>query len=298
MDDTADAGARGGEPTGPAAGPGLLCVHPHPDDETISCGGVLARAVDAGARVAVVTCTGGEAGDNLAGIDLGDEDLATHRRRELAAALARLGVTTHRWLGYRDSGMAGTAANEHPDAFHRAPLEEAALRLAAVVRELRPDAVVSDAADGTYGHPDHVKAHAVTVRAVALAADPTAPLDAPPWRVRKRYEHTLSHGRLAAAHEALAAAGLPSPFGEDADVLPFGTPDAKVTTVVDVVPWLDRKRSALAAHASQIAADSFFFNLPDAIVERFFGVEEFVLAEGRPGPVGADGHEDDLLAGC
>jgi N-acetyl-1-D-myo-inositol-2-amino-2-deoxy-alpha-D-glucopyranoside deacetylase len=281
-----------------AATPGLLCVHPHPDDETISCGGVLARAVDAGARVAVVTCTGGEAGDNLAGIDLGHEDLATHRRRELAAALAVLGVPTHRWLGYRDSGMVGTPANDHPDCFHRADTEAAALRLAAIVRELRPDAVVSDAADGTYGHPDHVKAHAVTVRAVELAADPHAPVDGEPWAVRKRYEHTLSHGRLRGAHEALVAAGLPSPFGEDATVLPFGTEDARVTTVVDVVPQLERKRAALAAHASQIGADSFFFNLPEDVVARFFGVEEFVLAHGRPVPRGDAGPEDDLLAGC
>jgi N-acetyl-1-D-myo-inositol-2-amino-2-deoxy-alpha-D-glucopyranoside deacetylase len=278
----------------------LLCVHPHPDDETIACGGVLARAVAQGHRTVVVTCTGGEAGDNLAGIDLAGEELAVHRRRELAAAIAALGVDTHVWLGYRDSGMAGTPANDHPDAFHGAETHEAARRLAAIVRDVRPDVVVSDDVQGTYGHPDHVKAHAVTVAALALAADPDADVEGAVWRTPKRYVHTLSRARLAAAHAALTAAGLPSPFGgadvDEAAVIPFGTDDALVTTSVDILPWLERKRAALAAHASQIAPDSFFFNLPDEITDAFFGVEEFVLEEGELGARGPDGRETDLFA--
>jgi hypothetical protein len=99
--------------------PTLLCVHPHPDDESIACGGVLARTAAHGGRTVVVTCTGGEAGENLAGIDLEGEDLPTHRRREMAAAVAALGVDEHLWLGYRDSGMVGTEDNEHADSFHR-----------------------------------------------------------------------------------------------------------------------------------------------------------------------------------
>ncbi len=154
------------------AGRTLLCVHPHPDDESIACGGVLARASATGARTVVVTCTGGEAGENLAGIDLGDEDLPTHRRREMAAAIAALGVDEHVWLGYRDSGMVGTDDNDHPDSFHRADLDEAAARLAAILRRVRPDVVVSDDVHGTYGHPDHVKAHRVTVRAVGARRRP------------------------------------------------------------------------------------------------------------------------------
>jgi N-acetyl-1-D-myo-inositol-2-amino-2-deoxy-alpha-D-glucopyranoside deacetylase len=278
----------------------LLCVHPHPDDESIACGGVLARASAGGDRTVVVTCTGGEEGENLAGIDLGGEDLITHRRRELADALAALQVEEHVWLGYRDSGMAGSAANDHPDCFHRADLDETALRLAAVLRRARPDVVVSDDVHGTYGHPDHVKAHHVTVRAVALAADPEAPLDGDPWQVPKRYVHTLTKSRLWAAHRGLTEAGLPSPFG-DADVtspddLPMGTPDDAVTTVVDVTPWLPAKRAALVAHRSQIGADSFFLNTPEDLAASLFGTEEFVLEEGTPG-AGAGGIEPDLFAG-
>ncbi len=277
----------------------LLCVHPHPDDESISCGGVLARAADTGVRTVVVTCTGGEEGENLAGIDLGSEDLVSHRRRELADALAALGVAQHHQLGYRDSGMAGTPANEHPDAFHRAPLDEAARALAAIIRRERPQVVVSDDAGGGYGHPDHIKANRVTVRAVALAADPAADVPGEPWQVTKRYVHTLAKGRLLATHRALVAAGLPSPFGDghlDAmDDLRFGTPDEVVTTEVDVEPWLERKRAAMAAHRSQIGEDSFFLNTPDTLIGEVFAVEEFVLEEGQRGE-GRE-RERDLFAG-
>jgi N-acetyl-1-D-myo-inositol-2-amino-2-deoxy-alpha-D-glucopyranoside deacetylase len=279
----------------------LLCVHPHPDDEAIACGGVLARAVATGVRAVVVTCTGGEEGDNLAGIDLGDIDMATHRRRELADALAALGVVHHHWLGYRDSGMVDTPGNGHPDSFHMAEVDEAAVRLAAIIREERPQVVVSDDEHGSYGHPDHVKANRVTIRAVELAADPDAPVAGAPWRVAKRYVHTLGRGRLLAAHNHLLAAGLNSPFGDEAidaaEDLPFGTDDEQVTTEVDVSAWMEQKRAALAAYRSQIGPDSFFLNTPQDMAGAFFGIEQFTLEAGVAGaPVGG-GPEDDLFAG-
>jgi N-acetyl-1-D-myo-inositol-2-amino-2-deoxy-alpha-D-glucopyranoside deacetylase len=275
----------------------LLCVHPHPDDESIACGGVLARYADAGRRVGVVTCTGGEEGENLAGIELGDEELVSHRRRELRDALAILGVHEHRYLGYRDSGMVGTPANDHPEAFHRADLYEASARLARVLRETRPDVVVSDDEHGTYGHPDHVKAHRVTERAVAMAADPWwVTDDLAPWQVRKRYVYTVARSRMFAMHQRLLDEGLASPFGERPveapDDLELGVPDDDITTTVEVSAVLDRKRAAMAAHRSQIGEDSFFLNLPDAVARDFFGHEHFVLLHGDPGP-----REDDLFDG-
>ena len=280
----------------------LLCVHPHPDDESIACGGVLARAAAQGAVTAVVTCTGGEAGENLAGIDLDGEDLATHRRRELADALAELGVAEHVWLGYRDSGMAGTPENDHVDAFAGADVEEAATRLAAVLRRLQPHVVVSDDAQGTYGHPDHVQAHRVTVRATELAEDPGVELDGlAPWSVTKRYVHALAVERLLQLHTALRGAGLASPFGEerelDREALPFGVPEEQITTRVDVRAHLEAKRAALRAHRSQISDDSFFLNLPDDLADEVFGVEEFVLERGRPAQDSRSGYEPDLFAG-
>jgi N-acetyl-1-D-myo-inositol-2-amino-2-deoxy-alpha-D-glucopyranoside deacetylase len=279
--------------------PTLLCVHPHPDDEAIACGGVLARAAATGVHTVVVTCTGGEEGENLAGIDLAGEPLTVHRRRELAAALAALGVAEHHWLGYRDSGMAGSPANDHPDSFHRADVEEAARRLAVLLRRHRPQVVVSDDERGTYGHPDHVQAHRVTVRAVALAADPAADVPGAPWQVAKRYVHTLGRARVLDGHRALVAAGLPSPFGDaevhDVAAIGFGTPDDAITTEVDVRPWLAAKRAALAAHRSQIGPASFFLNTPEELVAPFFGVEQFVLEDGVLG--GAGRPEPDLFAG-
>jgi N-acetyl-1-D-myo-inositol-2-amino-2-deoxy-alpha-D-glucopyranoside deacetylase len=277
----------------------LLCVHPHPDDESIACGGVLARYADEGIRTVVVTCTGGEEGDNLAGIDLGTEELVDHRRRELADALATLGVTAHHQLGYRDSGMVDTPPNGHPDSFHRVDVEVAAIDLAAIIRAERPQVVVSDDANGSYGHPDHIKANRVTLRAVELAADPAAGVDGTPWQVAKRYVHTFSRGRLFTMHRAMRAAGLPSPFGDDdfasPDDVPLGLPDELVTTSIDVRDVLDRKRAAMAAHRSQIGEDSFFLNTPPQLAVDAFGVEEFALEAGARGA--GPGAEVDLFAG-
>jgi N-acetyl-1-D-myo-inositol-2-amino-2-deoxy-alpha-D-glucopyranoside deacetylase len=280
--------------------PSLLCVHPHPDDETIACGGVLAGAVDRGIATHVVTCTGGEAGGNLAGIDLGGRDMTRVRRDEMAAAVEALGIDGHTWLGYRDSGMVDTDDNRHPDAFMRADLYHAAARLAALIRRLRPTVVVSDDEHGTYGHPDHVMAHRVTTRAVAIAADVWWHAADPPWQVAKRYVHTISRSRMFALHELLTSRGLASPFGEaplaDPADLPFGSPDEVVTTRVDVTAQLDRKQAAMRAHSSQIADDSFFLNVPDELADAGFGVEEFSLVDGTAAP-GSDGTEHDLFAG-
>jgi N-acetyl-1-D-myo-inositol-2-amino-2-deoxy-alpha-D-glucopyranoside deacetylase len=260
----------------------LLCVHPHPDDEAIACGGVLARAAAEGVHTVVVTCTGGEEGENLAGIDLGDVPLVEHRRRELAEAVAILGVGTHHQLGYRDSGMVGTPPNAHPDCFHQADLEEAAARLAVLIRTERPDAVVSDDADGSYGHPDHIKANRVTIRAVAMAADVRADIAGEPWQVPRRYVHTFSRSRLVTAHLALLAAGLASPFGDGPEPDGFGADDADITTRVDVRGHVATKLAAMRAHASQVGEDSFFMNVPEEMVGEFLGVEEFILEAGVP----------------
>jgi N-acetyl-1-D-myo-inositol-2-amino-2-deoxy-alpha-D-glucopyranoside deacetylase len=260
----------------------LLCVHPHPDDESIACGGVLARAASEGVHTVVVTCTAGEEGENLAGIDLGDVPLVEHRRRELAEAVAILQVGTHHMLGYRDSGMVGTPGNAHPACFHQADLEEAAGRLAAIIRVERPDAVVSDDANGSYGHPDHIKANRVTIRAVALAADADADVAGAPWQVPRRYVHTFSRSRLLAAHRALRAAGLVSPFGDGEEPDGFGADDAEVTTTVDVLPYVTTKFAAMRAHASQVGEESFFMNVPDVLVGDLLGVEEFILEHGVP----------------
>ncbi len=278
----------------------LLCVHPHPDDESIACGGLIARSVQAGHDVHVVTCTGGEEGENQSGIDLGGLEMLDVRRQEMADAIVALGSPTHHWLGYRDSGMVDTAANAHAESFHGADLDEAAARLAAIVREVRPEVVVSDDENGTYGHPDHVKAHAVTNRALELAADPDAALPGEPWRVAKRYVHTLARERLLAMHRTLLAAGLASPFGDaelsSVEDVPFGAPAELVTATVDVSDTLTVKQAAMAAHRSQIGPDSFFLNTPPELGPSMFAFEDYTLLVGEASP-GPDGLEHDLFAG-
>lgn len=262
----------------------LLFVHPHPDDESIACGGTIARYGDRGVQTHVVTCTGGEAGENLAGIDLRGRDFAQVRRDEAEAAAKVLGVTSHRFLGYRDSGMAGTADNDHPDAFVRADLEEAGRRLAAVIRELRPHVVVSDDENGTYGHPDHVRAHEVTRRAVEIAAQAEVEVPGEPWEVARHLAVTYSRERLFRMHRMLVDAGLASPFGDDTvtgpDDLAFGAPEERIAFRLDVRDWLSVKQDAMAAHASQIAQDSFFLNVPPEHAAEGFGTEEFELVSG------------------
>jgi N-acetyl-1-D-myo-inositol-2-amino-2-deoxy-alpha-D-glucopyranoside deacetylase len=280
----------------------LLCVHPHPDDESIACGGLIVRSVRAGHDVTVVTCTDGAEGENQAGIELGGREMADVRHDEMADAIIALGAPRHRWLGYRDSGMAGEPANDHPDAFHGAELDEAAARLAAMIRELRPHVVVSDDEHGTYGHPDHIKAHLVTNRALELAADPAVAVavGGEAWQVAKRYVHTLSRERLLDVHRTLRGAGLESPFGDadfaSADEVPFGADGASVTATVDVMDVLDAKRAGMAAHRSQIGEDSFFLNTPPELGPGMFGVEDFQLLFGDAEP-GPDGLEDDVFAG-
>ena len=169
----------------PAAGDSrrLLLVHAHPDDESIGTGATMAAYAAQGAAVTLVTCTRGELGEiippELAYLADGDGDrLGEYRTGELAAACAALGVTDHRFLGgpgrWRDSGMMGLPSNQVPGCFWQADADEAAAELAAVIREVAPQVVVTYDANGFYGHPDHIQAHRVTRRAVRVAADPAA----------------------------------------------------------------------------------------------------------------------------
>lgn len=266
--------------------PALVAVHAHPDDEAISTGGLLAHAVDAGWDATVVTCTGGERGEIVGeGFDPAEiaDRLPQVRRDELAASLRILGTQPPVLLGYRDSGMRGDPANDDPTSFWRAPFDEAVGRLVAVLRARRPSLVVTYDPFGIYGHPDHVQAHRVTLCAVEAAADePSFPEAGPPWRVAALDMATLPRGAIARANAMLAERGLPSPFGTETDPgrVTVGTLDEAVDLTVDVRQWLERKRAALACHATQLAPESMFVGVPDDLAESMFGTEWFVRARG------------------
>ncbi|GAB2938022.1 N-acetyl-1-D-myo-inositol-2-amino-2-deoxy-alpha-D -glucopyranoside deacetylase [Rhodococcus aerolatus] len=285
----------------------LLLVHAHPDDESITTGGTIARYVAAGAEVTVLTCTLGEQGEVIgprwAHLVAEEADqLGGFRIGELTTALARLGVAAPRFLGHagrwRDSGMAGTPAAEHPRSFVRAADDDVTEAVVRVVRELRPHVVVGYDPAGTYGHPDHVRVHAATTAGVAAAADPAAhPGAGPAWAVPKVYWTVVERTALRAGLADLGP--LPAAWRAPArDELP-SVPDAEVTAVVDVRPVLGAKLAALRAHATQVtvAPGDRCYALSNDVAQPVLAEEHYVLVAGEPGERGADGREHDLLAG-
>jgi LmbE family N-acetylglucosaminyl deacetylase len=263
----------------------LLLVHAHPDDECVATGGVMIRAHDHGHRVVLVTATRGEEGE------IHNMDEATVRPRlgevrteELRRSGEILGADRQVFLEYRDSGMAGTSSNDDPRSFHSAPLGEAAGRLAAIMREERPDVVVTYTPDGTYGHPDHVKAHHTTIAALDL-------LEEEGWEPAKAYLHAIPRSFVQQMRERIRE------VGSEADAIAIrieGIPDEEITTVVDVSDLVDRKRASFAAHVSQNDPNSPFATMADQMFVAAFGTERFVLARGA---LGEARPEHDLFVG-
>lgn len=276
------------------APPRLLLVHAHPDDESLWTGGTIARYAARGVQVTVVTCTLGEQGEiipaNLAGLGSWAADqLGGYRVCELRSACAALRVTDHRFLGamgrWRDSGMAGDAANGHPRAFVKGSFDEQTAALRDVIAEVKPQVVVSYGPDGGYGHPDHVRAHEITVAASAASSD-----------VDRVFHAVQSKGATDSG-----VAGL-----TDVDGLPFRlpvpgelavVPDDVITTVVDIADHLPAKLSALRAHATQISvwqddAGHSSFALSNGIAQPVVAQEYYALASGP-----AAGCASDLFGG-
>jgi len=295
----------------------LLLVHAHPDDESINNGATMAKYVARGTRVTLVTCTLGEEGEvlvpELAHLASDKEDgLGAHRVTELANAMRELGVSDHRFLGgqgrYRDSGMvwheeghaiAGEEVKE--GTFWRADLTEASNHLVEVIREVRPQVIVTYDEFGNYGHPDHIQAHRVAMYASMLAAVPSYRRDlGEPWEVAKIYWVAMSESRMRAGLRRLRESGDTTTFeGMDPDgpLPPFITPDELITCVVDGNDFAEAKIRAMKAHATQIEVDGPFFALSNNVGNQIWGTEAYRLAKGTPGPTNEDGHETDLFAG-
>lgn len=267
----------------------LLLVHAHPDDESINNGATMARYAAEGAQVTLVTCTLGEEGEvipfALAHLAADREDaLGPHRAGELAAAMAALGVADHRFLGgpgrYRDSGMMGAEQNHRPGSFWSADVDEAAGHLVAVVREVRPQVFVTYDENGGYGHPDHIQAHRVAMRAAELAADPGfCPGLAAPWRIAKIYVNRMPRSVARAAFDRLGEALGDAPFAKAAtlDDVPGVVDDPVVTTEVDGTAFAAAKAAAMRAHASQIEVAGRCFALSNALAQPLFPTEYYEL---------------------
>jgi N-acetyl-1-D-myo-inositol-2-amino-2-deoxy-alpha-D-glucopyranoside deacetylase len=289
----------------------LLLVHAHPDDETINNGATMARYVAEGAQVTLLTCTLGEEGEVLVpelaqlAADQADQ-LGGYRIGELRAAMDALDVGDIRFLGgpgrYRDSGMMGVPANTHPRAFWNADLDEAVAHAVAVVREVRPQVVVTYDENGGYGHPDHIQAHRVAMGAVAAAADPAYRPDlGEAWTTAKVYWCCVPRSVVQRGIDAMAAAGDASFFEgvQSADDVPFAVPDDVVTAAVDGRAHMAQKDAAMRAHPTQILVDGPFFALSNNLGHEMLSVEYYRLVQGERGPAGPgpQGWEDDLFAG-
>lgn len=276
----------------------VLLVHAHPDDETINNGATMAMYAALGASVTLVTCTRGEEGEvlipELSHLAASATDsLGQHRVTELALAMKELGVTDHRFLGdgtklYRDSGMMGTEPNNRPDVFWQADLEEAADLLVQVIDEVKPHVLITYDEFGGYGHPDHIQAHRVAMRASEKSD----------WDIPKIYWNVMPISVIQEGIDAMK--GIDSDFwgAEKAEDLPFAKDDSFVHALIDGNAYVDKKMSAMKAHSTQIAVDGPFFALSNNVGLQVWGNEYYTLVKGeKSAPLNEKGYESDLFAG-
>ena len=276
----------------------LVSIHAHPDDESSKGAGTVAKYHAEGVRTVLVCCTGGEAGDILnPAMDREDvrADLKAVRQAELDRAAAIIGYDEVIMLGYRDSGMPESEANLHPECFARAPLDEAADRLAAILRRERPQVVLTYGDEqGGYPHPDHLRVHDISQPAIERAADPgwTSGVGGP-WQVAKVYYSVWSKRRIELTHAKYLELDLESPYSEEWFARPWQ--DHRITTMVDIEGFADVRFDALLAHATQIDPESpFWFGLPRDVATAIHPFDDYILAAST---VAVDTPETDLFAG-
>lgn len=278
----------------------LLAVHAHPDDETITMGGLLALCADRGIATSVICCTDGKVATIFDPEYAAHEDEIRPRLKEIREAELRrageiLGVSEINFLEFGDSGMAGTETNNAPGAFWRADFDEAVGRVVAYIRRFRPHVVVTYDGNGGYGHPDHIQAHRVTLVAVEAANAAVYPEAGAPWRVSKLYYTAFPRSEARRMAQMARAAGMKPPFGEaDPDSLEFLTPDELVTTRVNCRDQLSRKRAALSAHRSQLTEDFALLSVPEEVLREHFRDEFYQLVFSR---VPTTLPETDVFAG-
>jgi N-acetyl-1-D-myo-inositol-2-amino-2-deoxy-alpha-D-glucopyranoside deacetylase len=276
----------------------MLLVHAHPDDETINNGATMALYAALGAQVTLITCTRGEEGEvltpELTHLASSETDsLGEHREIELANAMKALGVTDFRFLAegegkYRDSGMMGTEPNNRADVFWQADLEEASDYLVKVIDEVKPHILITYDEIGGYGHPDHIQAHRVAMRASEKSN----------WQIQKIYWNTMPKSVLAESMAKMKELGSDFFGADNVDDLPFAKEDSFVTTLIDGNSYVDAKMAAMKAHHTQISLDGPFFALSNNLGLQVWGHEYYTLVKGEKSePFDANGRESDLFSG-
>ena len=279
----------------------MLLVHAHPDDETINNGVTMAKYAKDGAQVTLVTCTRGEEGEvlvaELASLASDKDDkLGQHREVELKDAMAHLGIADFRFLGapnkkWRDSGMMGMPQNDRTDVFWQSDLDESANELVKIILEIKPQVLITYDEFGGYGHPDHIKAHRVAMRAAEIA-------ETKGWKIEKIYWNTMPRSVIQMGIEKMKEVGSDFFGAESVDDLPFAKPDELVTSVVHAPEFVPQKLAAMKAHATQIAVDGPFFALSNNLGLSVWGDEYYTIVKGeKAAPFDENGRELDLFAG-
>jgi LmbE family N-acetylglucosaminyl deacetylase len=257
---------------------GILAIFAHPDDETFGLGGVMARYADRGVPVTMVSATSGEVGEIAPGTDATPETLGEHRQQELRDAMAILGVGDVRFLGFRDSGMRGTADNDNPHALMNAPKDAVVEQMVRLIRETRPNVVVTWDESGGYGHPDHVAVHFHATEAFRAAGDASRYPDAgTPWQADALFYTAIPMEEFGRMMLEMQKQGIIEPNVAQ-EVGLDELPRVKPNCVVDVNDQFERKERAMLAHRTQISDMEPFMKLPVETRRRFFGREWFYRA--------------------
>ena len=264
----------------------LLAVFAHPDDEAFGTGGTLAHYAAAGTEVTLVCATRGEVGEIADPSYASPETLGWIREQELQCAAETMGVNRLILLGYRDSGMAGTAENEDCRAFINAPAGEVVVRLVAIIRQIRPQVVITFEPNGGYGHPDHLAAHRHTVRAFQLAADPVVyPELGPAWQPDRLFYSVIPRSFFLRMREGMVSLGMDTADFDKrmGDTMP-GWPDEEINMILDVSDTVEAKWDALNCHRTQFGPGNLFRQLPDDKVKALMSHEYYALAWPEPEP--------------
>ena len=261
----------------------LVCLA-HPDDEAFPVGGALAAHAAQGVKIRLVTATSGEEGEIRQEGAATRETLPAIRRIELACAVRALGLSEHEVLEYRDSGMAQSSSNGHPEAYINAPKNELVERLVLEMRRYRPQVVLTFEPGGLYGHPDHIAVSKHTTEAFHLAEDPEAFPDqlageVKPHTVDRLFYSARPQGFRTMWATKLRNAGVdfpwPSPEQEQQ-----GTPIDDIHLEMDLEEHLETKMACILCHRTQVAPDWPYHRVPREVAAAILGREHYI--QGYP----------------
>lgn len=274
----------------------LLAVYAHPDDEAFGVGGTLAYYSARGVRTALICATRGEVGEISDPALATPETLGVVREQELRCACEALGVQDLYFLDYRDSGMKGTPENDDERNLYRANPLEVIEKLVKIIRDLKPQVVITFEPYGGYGHPDHIAISKHTTASFGAAADPEQyPEAGAAWKADRLFYSTIPAKFFSEMREKLIAAGVDVSEFPSSDDMREHFPDEKITTLVDVSAYTDNKMRAATCHATQFGENNFFRRIPDEIIKHISAYEYFALIQPAPEEFGAPEH--DLFEG-